>query len=321
VSGSTSWWIGCCRSSKTPMGHSWPMTLPSCASPTCPAMRTLARCEDAACHSDSSYRAWTSPFEPDTSGPRDRSADRPDRRRAGHLRPTLGNWVAPRTVSTAASMRGSTATTRPACASRRSTTPSCGWSVTSRKRTVGFWSRRHRHREPRPLCRCSEGRRIPVGRRLPRGRDLDLGVGYAWTARHAQAPSDAERQQAQLVAEIRVVHADLGGVDGSPRATTELRRRGWTVNRKRVARLMAGHGAGRLPAPPSAQPHQARHEHTADPDLLGRRFNPEQPDLVWCGDIPTPRSRPGRHLTWYQPVSERRSELAPSCPGRALAPT
>jgi transposase InsO family protein len=72
--------------------------------------------------------------------------------------------------------------------------------------------------------------------------------------------------------------------------TAELRRRGWLVNHKRVERLLAAHGlVGYRPrrrrslTKPDASTPPA-------PDLLGRLFDPDQPDLVWCGDsicIPT----------------------------------
>jgi putative transposase len=94
-----------------------------------------------------------------------------------------------------------------------------------------------------------------------------------------------ERHQADLVAEIRLIHHDSDGVYGSPRVAAELRRRGWVINRKRVARLMAGHGlVGYRPrrrrslTKPDANTPPA-------PDLLGRQFDLDQPNVAWCGDI------------------------------------
>ena len=108
---------------------------------------------------------------------------------------------------------------------------------------------------------------------------------YAWTARRAQGSSDAELAERGLVTEIRTIHAESDGVYGVPRVTAELRRRGRLVNRKRVARLMAAHGlAGYRPrrrrslTKPDASTPPA-------PDLLGRRFDPDQPNVAWCGDI------------------------------------
>ena len=108
---------------------------------------------------------------------------------------------------------------------------------------------------------------------------------YAWAARHQQTPSPARRQEAELVTEIRTIHAESAATYGSPRVTHELGRRGWRVNHKRVERLMATHGiVGHRPRrrrsltkPDTATP--------PAPDLLGRLFNPDRPDVAWCGDI------------------------------------
>jgi putative transposase len=108
---------------------------------------------------------------------------------------------------------------------------------------------------------------------------------YAWTARQAQAPSPAEQAEAALVAEIRRIHADSDGVYGAPRVTAELRCRGWLVNHKRVERLMAVHGlVGYRPRRRRGLTKVDTSTPTA-PDLLGRLFDPDRPDLAWCGDI------------------------------------
>jgi putative transposase len=108
---------------------------------------------------------------------------------------------------------------------------------------------------------------------------------YAWTVRRVQGPSEAERDQARLVAEIRTVHAGSDGVYGSPRVTAELRRRGWVVNRKRVQRLMAANGL--VGYRPRRRRGLTKPDTSTPPasDLLGRRFAPVQPDVAWCGDV------------------------------------
>jgi transposase InsO family protein len=71
----------------------------------------------------------------------------------------------------------------------------------------------------------------------------------------------------------------------SPRMTAELRRRGWTVNHKRVERLMRQHGIDgyrprrrrSLTKPDQAAP--------PAPDLLGRLFDPARTNVAWCGDV------------------------------------
>jgi putative transposase len=108
---------------------------------------------------------------------------------------------------------------------------------------------------------------------------------YAWTTSIAQGPSDHDRQEARLVGEIRRIHARSKATYGCPRITVELRRRGWSVNHKRVERLMRTHGIS------GYRPRRRRNLTKQDtttppaPDLLGRLFDPDQVDVAWCGDV------------------------------------
>ena len=108
---------------------------------------------------------------------------------------------------------------------------------------------------------------------------------YAWAASAAQEPSQHQRDEAALVAEIRRIHARSGGVYGSPRVHAELARRGWTANHKRVERLMRQHGI--VGYRPRRRRNLTRQDRAAAPapDLLGRLFDPDRPDVAWCGDV------------------------------------
>ena len=121
---------------------------------------------------------------------------------------------------------------------------------------------------------------------------------YDWHAKRAAAPTDRERAEAALVAEIREIHAASGGSYGSPRVTAELRDRGHRVNPKRVARLMrAHHIAGIRPRRPKRTTTPART--TAKlPDLLRREFAPGAADRAWCSDITYIRTGEG----WLYPA-------------------
>ena len=118
-----------------------------------------------------------------------------------------------------------------------------------------------------------------------RAAGVSASAWYAFTAKCKQGPSAAEPTEAELVAEIRAIHTDSGGTYGSPRVHAELRRRGQTVNRKRVERLMCDHGIV------GHRPRRRRSLTKADataapaPDLVGRLFAPDQPDVTWCGDV------------------------------------
>jgi transposase InsO family protein len=85
--------------------------------------------------------------------------------------------------------------------------------------------------------------------------------------------------------EIRAIHARSRGTYGAPRMTAELRRRGWAVNHKRVERLMGTHGI--VGYRPRRRRSLTRQDTTASPapDLLGRLFDPDQPNVAWCGDV------------------------------------
>jgi len=69
---------------------------------------------------------------------------------------------------------------------------------------------------------------------------------------------------------------------GSPRMTIWLRKLGWTVNEKRVARLMRLMGVQAVvPGPHTSRPHP---EHRIYPYLL-RDMEIWAPNQVWCSDI------------------------------------
>jgi putative transposase len=108
---------------------------------------------------------------------------------------------------------------------------------------------------------------------------------YAWTTNAAQGPSDRQREETRLVGEIRRIHTRSHGTYGAPRVTAHLRRCGWRTNHKRVERLMRAHGIV------GHRPHRRRSLTKPDagaapaPDLLGRLFDPDRPDVAWCGDV------------------------------------
>jgi putative transposase len=108
---------------------------------------------------------------------------------------------------------------------------------------------------------------------------------YAWTATTTQGPSGRHREEVRLVAEIRRIHARSKATYGSPRVHAELRRRGWRTNHKRVERLMRIHGI--VGHRPRRRRSLTKQDTTAAPapDLLGRLFDPDRPDVAWCGDV------------------------------------
>ncbi|MGI8807218.1 MAG: IS3 family transposase [Acidimicrobiales bacterium] len=108
---------------------------------------------------------------------------------------------------------------------------------------------------------------------------------YDWIARRAAGPSPQAVAEAELVGQIRLVHAESRNNYGEPRITAQLARRGVAVNHKRVQRLMASHGiAGRCSRP---KVHTTVADPTATPfaDLVERDFAREGLDELWVGDL------------------------------------
>ena len=107
---------------------------------------------------------------------------------------------------------------------------------------------------------------------------------YAWHERPA-GPTEAEWDEALLIDQIVDIHRASSGTYGEPRITAELADRGWTVNRKRTARLMRQQGLeGHRPR---RRRSLTKPDQQAPPiaDLVGRAFQPQLLDTVWAGDI------------------------------------
>jgi putative transposase len=105
---------------------------------------------------------------------------------------------------------------------------------------------------------------------------------YAWLQR---APSARAKEDTKLLIDIRICHAAVRGAYGSPRIFRELRRRGWRVSRKRVARLMAENGLFGRKRLRFRKTTLSDHQLQRFDNVLGRQFNPEHPNEVWAGDI------------------------------------
>ena len=108
--------------------------------------------------------------------------------------------------------------------------------------------------------------------------------------RSRPGPSDAERDDAEVLERIRRIHRRSRGRYGEPRITAQLARDGEPVNHKRVERLMAANGivgrCGRKKIRTTVRDPAA----VLSADLVNRRFEQTVLDTVWVGDatyIPT----------------------------------
>lgn len=108
--------------------------------------------------------------------------------------------------------------------------------------------------------------------------------GYrAWKG--GGTPERKRLTDAQMVALIRAIHAELKGAYGSPRMIRELRERGFSAGKQRVERLMRTHGIRAR--------HKRRYKATTDSkhglpvadNLLARDFTPTAPNQAWTSDI------------------------------------
>lgn len=107
---------------------------------------------------------------------------------------------------------------------------------------------------------------------------------YEWLAAQPARQKRAQAEE-QLVAEIRAIHTGHRGSYGSPRVHDELRRRGWTVNHKRVERLMRERhivGISRRRRRSLTKPDATA---APEPDLIGRDFTAPAPGQRLVGDI------------------------------------
>jgi putative transposase len=161
--------------------------------------------------------------------------------------------------------------------------------------------------------------------------EVSASAYYEWAARVAAGPTAAEWHEAHLVNEIHDVHHRHDDTYGSPRMTSELRRRGYCANRKRVARLMADNGI--VAAAPRRRVRTTLPAKLAEPlpDLVQRDFSVGEPNRRYCGDITYVPTDEGwlyvasvldlgsRRLAGWAMAGHMRSELVEAALERAAA--
>lgn len=111
---------------------------------------------------------------------------------------------------------------------------------------------------------------------------------YAWRGR---PPSARRHRDEQLTGLIGQIHDRSRRTYGAPRVHAELRRLGERCSCKRVARLMRR--AGRVGAHTRRRWRRGRPDAAPAPDLVGRRFSPSRPDVLWAADVTQLRTAQG----------------------------
>lgn len=108
--------------------------------------------------------------------------------------------------------------------------------------------------------------------------------GYrAW--RRGGKPDRTRLSDAQAVALLKSIHAEVRGAYGSRRMHRELQGRGHRIGLRRVERLMREHGIRARHKRRFKATTDSRHSLPVAPNLLARDFTPEAPNRVWTGDI------------------------------------
>ena len=114
-----------------------------------------------------------------------------------------------------------------------------------------------------------------------------LGVsisGYrAW--RGGGTPDSTRLNDAQAVALIKAIHAEVKGAYGSRRMHRELKGRGHRIGINRVERLMREAGIRARHKRRFKATTDSKHSMPIAENLLARNFTPPVPNKVWTGDI------------------------------------
>lgn len=106
---------------------------------------------------------------------------------------------------------------------------------------------------------------------------------FRW--RHCGGKAPRHCGDALALAHIRAIHAEVKGEYGWPRMQKELQARGLRIGKERVRTLMAEHGIRAKTKRKFVVTTDSKHSLPVAPDLVQRRFTPQAPNQLLCGDI------------------------------------
>ncbi len=106
---------------------------------------------------------------------------------------------------------------------------------------------------------------------------------YRWR-RAEREPCERRRRDVELTEQIKEIHADSGGIYGSPRVHAVLKREGVHVGRKRVERLMRETDIAGI-SPRRKGFTRRDPKATLAPDLVQRDFTAKAPNRLWVTDL------------------------------------
>jgi putative transposase len=119
-------------------------------------------------------------------------------------------------------------------------------------------------------------------RRLCRVLEVSASGYYAWRKR---LPSAREMANRALVERIARVQVQARHTYGSPRVHAELCAQGESCGRNRVARLMRQYSLGARYRKGLKRTTRVNQAVAAAPNLLGGKFEAEEPNRIWLADI------------------------------------
>ena len=116
--------------------------------------------------------------------------------------------------------------------------------------------------------------------------NIDRRRYYEWAGAKQAGPGRRESRMAELVTQVRRLHAASDGTYGAPRIRADLVADGWQVSVKTVAKAMRMAGIQGV-SPRAWHLVTTRRGDNPDPapDLVGRRFDQGGLNLAWFSDI------------------------------------
>jgi putative transposase len=120
-------------------------------------------------------------------------------------------------------------------------------------------------------------------RRQCRALDVAESGYYAWLLNEPRARQQSDEQ---LLSEIQAIYQQNRRLYGSPRIHAELKKRGWSCSRKRVARLMRqAHLVSVRQRRQRVQTTDSKHSYPVAANVLNRQFVAQRPNQKWVSDI------------------------------------
>ncbi len=143
------------------------------------------------------------------------------------------------------------------------------------------------------VCEFIAAKKTTYGvRRLCRVFGISPTTFYAW-AKRTGGPTEAELQEAYAIHAARTAWIEHRRVYGARRLTAEVRDRGHTWNRKRVARLMRLAGIEGAHRRRRGKYGRRANSTATAPDRVERHFTAAAPNRLWVADISYLRSWEG----------------------------